>query len=103
VASLTRSVNSADYANYVRVLGNNQSANPTPQFYAEAYIPAVYAAPAGLWMAGDDAADVTVQATLNDKAAGDLNLDALLVPTYTLQLAPEAYTWGTPTWATPSR
>lgn len=97
VAALTRSVNSADYANYVRVLGNNQSANPTPQLYGEAWTSDAtsLATPVGLWMLGDDAADVTVASHLTEKANGDLALDAL-VPTYTLTLSPDAYEWGKP-------
>jgi hypothetical protein len=98
VASLTRTVNSADYANYVRVLGNNQSAAPTPQLYAEDWGPTALSTttPVGLWMVAADAADVTVQSTLNDKASGQLALDTILVPSYTLNLAPDAYTWGNP-------
>ena len=96
VATLTRSVNSADYANYVRVLGNNQSANPTPQFYGEAAAAGAPTTPAGIWMLADDAADVTVSSALGEKAVGDIALNAILVPHYTLGLAPGAYTWGNP-------
>jgi len=98
VQALTRTVNSADYANYVRVLGNNQSSDPTPQLYAEDWDSTAISitTPAGLWMLGDDAADVTVQSTLNDKASGTLALDTILVPHYTLTLSPDAYTWGHP-------
>ena len=98
VANLTRTVDSAAYANYVRVLGNNTSANPTPQFFSEAWDSTAtsLATPVGLWMAAADAPDATVQSALDDKAAGDLGLDAILVPSYTLGLAPGAYTWGNP-------
>jgi hypothetical protein len=96
VATVTRSVNSADYANYVRVLGNNQSANPTPQFYGEAAAAGAATTPAGIWMLADDAADVTVAAALGEKAVGDIALNAILVPHYTLGLAPGAYSWGNP-------
>jgi hypothetical protein len=98
VASVTRSVSSADYSNYVRVLGNNSSSTPTPQKYSEDWGPTALATttPVGLWMTGNDAADVTVQSTLDDKAAGDLALDAILVPHYTLGLTPGAYRWGSP-------
>jgi hypothetical protein len=96
VAALTRSVDSAAYANYVRCLGNNSSANPTPQLYGEAAAAGAATTTAGLWMLADDAANVTVAATLTEKAQGDINLDAVLVPAYTLTLAPGAYTWGHP-------
>jgi hypothetical protein len=96
VASLTRSVNSADYANYVRVLGNKTSTAPTPQFYSEAWAAGTASTTAGLWMLADDATDVTVQSTLDEKAAGDLTLDEVLVPHYTLGLRPGAYEWGQP-------
>jgi hypothetical protein len=96
VATVTRSVNSADYANYVRVLGNNTSAAPTPQFFSEALEAGTASSSAGLWMIADDATDVTIQSTLDEKAAGALALDEVLVPAYTLGLAPGAYEWGQP-------
>jgi len=99
VATLTRSINSADYANYVRVLGNNTSASPTPQLYSEAWDTTAHSistTPVGLWMTADDNASDTVQSALDDKAAGDLNYDAILDPAYTLTMTPDAYTWGNP-------
>lgn len=99
VASLTRTVDSSTYANYVRVLGNNQSANPTPQLFAEYWDPTAIltsGTPVGLWMTDDTAADVTVIHTLQEKAHGDINYDAILDPAYTLNMAPDAYTWGNP-------
>jgi hypothetical protein len=96
IAGFTRTVNSADYANYIRVLGNNSSSSPTPQLYAEAQTTDAASSPAGLWMLGDDAADVTQVQTLLEKAQGDINLYSVLVPHYTLTLAPDAYTWGHP-------
>jgi hypothetical protein len=99
VATVTRTVDSSAYANYVRVLGNNTNANPTPQLYAEDWVASAHAitpTPVGLWMLADDATSVTVQSALNDKATGDLSLDAVLIPHYTLGLAPDAYTWGNP-------
>ena len=99
VASLTRTTDSSTYANYVRVLGNNQSANPTPQLFAEYWDPTailVGATPVGLWMTDDAASDVTVIHTLQEKAHGDINYDAILDPAYTLNMAPNAYAWGAP-------
>jgi hypothetical protein len=100
VAALTRSVTSADYANYLRVLGNNGSSDPNAaQRYAEASnadANNVTVSPVGLWQTGENASDVTVQATLNEKARGDLALAGALVPSYSLTLAPGAYRWGAP-------
>jgi hypothetical protein len=100
ISGLVRSVNSADYGNYIRVLGNNQQSDPTiVQLYAETWnndatngnLGAV-----GLWMTGDNAASVTDQATLTQQAAGDLVLDGLLTPTYAVTMRPGAYSWGNP-------
>ena len=100
VSTVTRTVNSADYANYWRVIGNNGSSDPAaPQLFAEAYsVDAndVTRIPVGLWMGHDDASDVTVQSTLNDKAAGDLALNGMITPTYSLGLRPGAYSFGNP-------
>jgi hypothetical protein len=100
VASLTRVVASADYANYQRVLGNNGSSDPAAaQLYSETWnadAASGTAGAVGLWMTGDNAADVTIQATLDQKAAGDLALSGVLLPSYTLNLRPGAYTWGNP-------
>lgn len=100
VSSLTRTINSADYANYWRVIGNNGSSDANaPQLFAEAYSADandVTRIPIGLWMGHDDASDVTIQSTLNDKAQGDLALNGLVVPTYTLTLRPGAYSAGNP-------
>jgi hypothetical protein len=100
ISSLTRSVNSTDYANYVRVLGNNGDSDPdTPQLYAEAWNTDsnnVSVNPVGLWMMADAASDVSVQSTLQDKANGDLALAGVLLPSYTLTMRPGAYSWGFP-------
>jgi hypothetical protein len=98
VAGLTRSVNSGDYANYVRVLGNNSSTSPTPQLYSDNWMAEAQSSTptVGLWMADDNAADVTVQATLDDKSLGDVLRLSDLEPSYTLTLTPDAYTWGNP-------
>lgn len=47
-------------------------------------------------MGTDNAADVSIQATLDDKAQGDLALNGILTPTYALGLRPNAYSWGNP-------
>jgi hypothetical protein len=99
VARVSRTVDSSEYSNYVRVLGNNASSAPTPQFFSERWNTQAHTispTPIGLWMLADDASDVTIQSTLDDKAAGDLFLDGSLVPHYTLTLSPGAYSWGNP-------
>lgn len=100
VSTVTRSVNSADYANYVRVLGNNGNSDPAAaQLYAETWNSDATAGTLGaigLWQLSDNASDVTVQATLNDKAAGDLALYGVLVPHYSLGLRPGWYRPGYP-------
>lgn len=100
VASLTRSTNSADFANYWRVIG--ASSDPTdstaPPLWSDAIDPSatdVVTYPQGLFMSGDNASDVTIQATLDQKAQGDLAA-SFLEPAYTLGLTPGAYSWGNP-------
>jgi hypothetical protein len=100
VSTVTRTVDSSTYANYQRCLGNNGSSDPNaPQLYAEAWnsdANNVTVNPVGLWQATDNAADVNVQATLAQKAQGDLNLSGLLVPSYTLTVRPGRYRYGYP-------
>ena len=96
VAALTRTVNSGDYANYWRVLG--QGTEDT-QVYAEATnsdAVDITVSGLGLWQSGDNASDVTIQSTLDEKAQGDLAASALLVPSYTVTMRPGAYSWGSP-------
>ncbi len=98
LAGVTRTVNSSNYANYVRVLGNNATEDPNaPQVYSERVGPDandVGRIPVGLWQFADNASDVTDQSTLDQKAQGDLNFYSVLVPSYSLALAPGAYTHG---------
>jgi hypothetical protein len=93
VARVKRQVSSADYANYVRVLGNNQSSSAsTPQLYAETVVLADAAGVnVGLWMDAQNAADVIDQPTLNERAAGYINTSGVLQPVYTVTLSPGAY------------
>ena len=98
IASVTRSINSGDYSNFERVLGNNGSVDPNAaQLYSERWNSDsnnVTVTPLGLWMDAQNNADVSVQATLDQAAAGALNLNGLLVPSYTLTLAPRTYRDG---------
>jgi hypothetical protein len=100
VSALTRSVNSADYANLWRVIGNNGSSDPAaPQLFSEASSPDandVTRIPIGLWASVDNAADVSIQSTLDQQAQGNLALSGVVTPTYAVTLRPDAYTWGNP-------
>ena len=101
VAGLTRSVNSADYSNYWRAVGNNGSSDPNAaQLYSEAWnndANNVTVVSYGLWMGDDNStADVTLLATLADKVNGDLALWGNIVAAYTLTMRPGAYRYGYP-------
>jgi hypothetical protein len=98
VSGVTRSVNSSDYGNYVRIVGNNGNDDPlAAQLYAETWSADandIGRIPVGLWMDADSAPDVTDPATLAQQAAGHLTRSALLVPSYSLRLTPGAYRRG---------
>lgn len=97
VASFTRSVNSADYANYVRVIG--ESPTDGPQLFAETWnadANDVGRAPLGLWMDSENESDVNQLTTLQQKAAGALATEGVVVPSYTLKLRPGWYRPGYP-------
>ena len=108
LAALTRTVSSSDYANYMRVVGNNGSSDPAdPQLFSEAWntdANNVTVNPVGLFMDAQNAADVSIQSTLDQTARGAvLNPDGspggtsgLLVPSYALTLRPGAYQYGQP-------
>lgn len=92
LAGVTRSVNSADFANYVRVVGDNTSGDASaPQLFAEARTPDANALPLGLWQATENASDVSDVATLQQQADGSLARSSVLVPSYSLTLAPDVY------------
>jgi hypothetical protein len=101
VRALSRSVNSADYGNYWRVVGGSSNPNDAaaPPMFAERWNTEandVTVTPVGLWQSGDNASDVTIQATLNDKAGADLAFAGVLVPAYSLDLRPDWYRYGAP-------
>jgi hypothetical protein len=100
VATITRTVASDSYANYERVVGDNGQSDPqAPQLYAEAWLDDandVTVTPVGLWQGTDNASDVNQQATLDEKAAGDLQTAGLLTPSYSLGLMPGFYAYGRP-------
>ena len=92
VASFTRAVNSQSYANYVRVIGDAGSG--TSQVTADAWNTDADGGPVGLWAESDNESDVSVSATLAQKASGYLTAAGVLVPSYSLTLAPGWYTPG---------
>lgn len=99
VSALTRSATSADYANVIRLIGDAGEDQAAPQLIAEAWnedANNVGAVPVGVWMTSDNESDVSLQATLQQKADGDLATSGLLVPSYTLTLRPGWYRPGFP-------
>jgi len=98
VSGITRTVASSDYANYLRVTGATPTGANNP-LWAEAWnadANDVTRTPVGLWMRAENASDVSIQSTLNDKATGLLDVYGLLVPSYTVTMRPGAYSWGFP-------
>jgi hypothetical protein len=100
VSKLQRQVDSSTYGNFWRAVGNNGSAAVgAAQLVAEAWnvdAASVARQPIGLWQSTDNAPAVGTQAQLQDQANGDLGLYGSIIPTYTLTLAPGAYSYGAP-------
>lgn len=99
VAGFSRTVNSTDYANYQRTIGDVAGAEDGPQLIAEAWTDDandVGEVPIGLWMSGSNASDVSQSDTLTEKVRGDLDISSLLVPSYSLTMAPDAFAPGKP-------
>ena len=106
VSALTRTANSGDYANYWRVLGKGDE---SAQMWAEAWTrdaTDITTTELGLWQSGDNASDVSIQSTLDEKAGGrglvanpsggNLAGSSVLVPSYTVTMRPGSYNWGSP-------
>jgi hypothetical protein len=95
ITALTRSLTSADYSNYWRTVGNNQTADQTaPQLYGEAWTTDAFNLGTGVWMTGDQDTDQYATAYLGQIAQGRLNVGSVLVPTYTLTLRAGFYYRG---------
>jgi hypothetical protein len=99
VTALSRQVSSADYSNYWRTLGNNQNTTQNaPQVYGEAWTADALGAQAsapGTWMGSDSSPDQAPSGPLlTQEAQGQLNIYSVLMPTYTLTLAPGFYYEG---------
>ena len=96
VATVTRTVSSANYSNFWRVLGTQPSDQAAPQFYSERWNVDAAGDVVGLWMGTDNASDVTIPSTLDEAAAGDLDRDGVLIPSYTLGLTPDTFALAAP-------
>lgn len=100
IAGFTRTVASDEYANYERLIGNNQATDATAaQVFAESFnSDASNISPngIGLWMRGEQSADVTVTLTLQQQADGAVNFSGVIVPSYTVTLTPGTYQFGAP-------
>jgi hypothetical protein len=101
VSSFSRSVNSTQYTNFVRVIGAAPDGSPTgtPPLFAEASnadANDVGRVPVGTWMSVENASDVKEAATLAEKAAGVIRDQGVLVPSYSLNLRPGWYRPGYP-------
>jgi hypothetical protein len=101
VAALSRTVSSADYANRVWAVGNNQSHTVDPgyplyQMFSDKYNASASQTAGGLWMDVLNAPDVNVQATLDEQAQGAVALAGVLRPSYSLTLRPGSYRYGFP-------
>jgi hypothetical protein len=99
VASVSRTVDSTTFGNWVRNDGTNDDAgNPlfavaagdvvtNPQLHAE-----------GLWPLGVSNPSTSDPTTLAEQAAGALALDSVLVPSYSLTLIPGVWRWKSDCW-----
>jgi hypothetical protein len=98
VAGVARTVNSGDYANTIRSLGNNGASDPNAaQLFSQQANADASGTTVGWWPLADTApSDVNQQATLDQRAQGLLALDGVLVPSYSLTLRPGTYSWGSP-------
>jgi len=99
VASVQRTVTSVDYANYVRLLGNNANSDPNAaQLSSDAWTTdATTSQPTvGLWQLAVNEGDVSLAGTMAERAQGELAIASQPAPAYTLGLMPDAYTYGNP-------
>jgi hypothetical protein len=94
VSKVQRQVTAADYTNYWRTIGNNQSAIVAPQVYGENWNSDANSTTVGTFMSGDQAASTTDNPWLGAVAAGKIGLYGTLVPTYVVTLTPGWYSWG---------
>jgi hypothetical protein len=99
VASLSRTTDSATFANWVRMDGKNDgSGNPIfVTSRGDAYTnPQLH--PEGVWMEGSSSPDISIITTLQQQADGQLALDSILTPSYSLVLTPDAWRQRADCW-----
>jgi hypothetical protein len=99
VASLTRTVQSSDFANWVAFYGQaTNPANPLKALSMGPYWADIANNQAGNWQAFQSQPSITVQATLQEQADGYIALHSQLVPAYTLVLMPRAWVQRSDCW-----
>lgn len=99
VSSVQRTVTSSDYANYIRSIGESNTDETAPQLASAVWnadASNVSTTPIGLWMLDDAASDVILKTTLDERVYGLLADYGGLRPSYTLDLRPGAYAYGSP-------
>jgi hypothetical protein len=96
LAKIDRQLVSSTYANYVRAVGNNQNVTQNAnQLYGEAWTSDAMNLGVGTFMTPiQGTSDQTDQALITAAAQGELNIDAVLIPTYKLTLAPDFWSYG---------
>lgn len=100
VSSLTRSVDSTDFANWDRFDGQ-PAADGTPVFAIGQPTDVITnpgGHPEGFWQDQQSAADVSVDTTLQQQADGYLAYHSRLVPSYTIKLIPGAWVSKADCW-----
>jgi hypothetical protein len=97
VAKVTRTVDSANYANYDRQIGNKASASANvAQLIGEASNADASSTTVGLWPLLEYAPTVIDATTLTQKAQGRVADLGVLQPSYALTLRAGTYEWGYP-------
>jgi hypothetical protein len=93
VSSLTRAVNSTDFANWVLTIGKGMTTTSAGDVSSN---PAAH--PEGLWGDVLQAADVSVAATLQQQSDGYLALHSQVAPAYSATLVPGAWNQRSDGW-----
>jgi len=98
VSSLTRTVNSQTFANWILQFGANVGNLPMVSSALGDVVNNPQLHPEGLWPETVSSPDVSVQATLDQQAQGRLALDSVLQPSYTVVLTPGVWTQKSDCW-----
>jgi len=99
VASLSRTVDSTRFANWVRNDGTNSSPG-VPLFATSAgdVVANPQLHPEGLWEEGISNASTSIPTTLQQQADGELGIASILTPSYTLTLTPGVWLQKSDCW-----